>query len=58
VIVGSQSTHTHEVVAIHRTMRAKVDLYIDVGPRGIIFLLWANFLDAHEFFSHQIGPTD
>jgi hypothetical protein len=58
VIVGSRSAHTREVVAIRRTLRSKVDLYIDVGPREIIFLLWAVFLDAREFFSHQIGPTD
>jgi hypothetical protein len=58
VIVGSQSAPTNEVVAIPRTLRVKVDLYIDVGPRKIIFLLWADFFDAREFFSHQIGPTD
>jgi hypothetical protein len=38
-------------------LRAKVDLYIDVGPREIIYLLWAIFLDAHEFLSYQVGPT-
>jgi hypothetical protein len=58
VIVGNRSAHTREVVAIRRTLRSKVDLYIDVGPREIIYLLWAIFLDACEFFSHQVGVND
>jgi hypothetical protein len=35
-----------------------VDLYIDVGPREIIYLLWAIFLDAREFFALQVGPNE
>jgi hypothetical protein len=58
VIVGTRSSHTREVIAIRRKLREKIDLYIDVGPREIIFLLWAIFLDAREFFSHQVGPTE
>jgi hypothetical protein len=58
VIVGAHSAHTREVVAIWSKLRAKVDLYIDVGPREIIYLLWAIFLDAQEFFLHQVGPTE
>jgi hypothetical protein len=46
VLVGTQSAHTKEVVAIRRKLREKVDLYIDIGPREIVFLLWAIFLDA------------
>jgi hypothetical protein len=58
VIVGTRSSHTREVIAIRRKLREKIDLYIDVGPREIIFLLWAIFLDAREFFAQQIGPTE
>jgi hypothetical protein len=58
VVIGTRSAHTREVVAIRRTLRAKVDLYIDIGPREVIYLLWAIFLDAREFLSHQIGPTE
>jgi hypothetical protein len=36
----------------------KIDLYIGVGPCEIIFLLWGIFLDAQEFFSHQVKPRD
>jgi hypothetical protein len=46
------------VVAIRRKRREKVDLYIDIGPREIVFLLWAIFLDAREFFAHQAGPLE
>ena len=59
ILAGTRSAHTREVVAIRRELRGKVDLYIDMGPREIIFLLWAIFLDAQEFFSHQVvGPTN
>jgi hypothetical protein len=58
VVLGTQSAHTREVVAIRRKLRVKIDLYIDVGPREIIYLLWAIFLDAREFLSHQVGPMD
>jgi hypothetical protein len=58
VIVGDRSAHTREVVSIRRKLRERVDLYIDIGPREIIYLLWAIFLDAREFFSHQVGPTE
>jgi hypothetical protein len=58
VVIGTRSAHTREVVAIWQMLRAKVDLYIDVGPREIIYLFWAIFLDAREFLSYQVGPTD
>jgi hypothetical protein len=58
ILVGTRSAHTREVIAIRRKLREKIDLYIDVGPWEIIFLLWAIFLDAREFFSHQVGPTE
>jgi hypothetical protein len=58
VLVGTRSSHAREVIAIRRKLRERIDLYIDVGPREIIFLLWAIFLDAREFFSHQVGPTE
>jgi hypothetical protein len=56
VLVGSRSAHTREVVAIRRKLRVKVDLFIDIGPREILFLLWAIFLDAREVFAQQIEP--
>jgi hypothetical protein len=58
VIVGTRSAHTREVIAIRRKLREKVDLYIDVGPREILYLLWAIFLDAREFFSQQVEPHE
>jgi hypothetical protein len=58
VLVGTRSAHTKEVVAIRRKLREKVDLYINIGPREIVFLLWAIFLDAREFFAHQVGPLE
>jgi hypothetical protein len=57
-IVGLRSTHLCEIIAIRRKLRQKVDLYIDMGPREILFLLWAIFLDAREVFSQQIEDTD
>jgi hypothetical protein len=44
------------VIAIWPKLREKVGLYIDIGPREIIFLLWVIFLDAQKFFAHQAGP--
>jgi hypothetical protein len=58
VVLGTQSAHTREVVAIRRKLRVKIDLYIDVGPREILYLLWAVFLDARDFLSQQVGPMD
>jgi hypothetical protein len=58
VLIGTCSAHTQEVVAIRKKLRAKVDLYIDIGPRQILYLLWAIFLDAREFISQQVEPTD
>jgi hypothetical protein len=57
-VVGLRSAHLREVIAIRSKLRQKVDLYIDMGPKEILFLLWAIFLDAREVFSRQIGDTD
>jgi hypothetical protein len=43
---------------VRRKIRTKVDLFINVGPREITYLLWAIFLDARNFFAHQVGPTE
>jgi hypothetical protein len=51
---GIKCKHLEEVTAIRRTLRNRVDLFVDVKAREIIFILWAIFLDAREFFSHQI----
>jgi hypothetical protein len=53
-VAGLKCKHLEEVTAIRRTLRSRVDLFIDVKTREIIFILWAIFLDAREFFSHQI----
>jgi hypothetical protein len=34
-----------------------VDLFIDIKTREIVFILWAIFLDAPEFFAHQINDA-
>jgi hypothetical protein len=57
-VVGSRSAHLREVIAIRRKLRQKVDLYIGMGPREIIYLLWAIFLDAREIFSASVGDTE
>jgi hypothetical protein len=57
-VVGSRSAHLREVVAIRRKLRQKVDIYIDMGPREILYLLWAVFLDAREIFSQQVEDTE
>jgi hypothetical protein len=57
-VVGLQSTHLCKVMAIGRKLGQKVDLYINMGPREILFLLRAIFLDAREAFSQQIQDTD
>jgi hypothetical protein len=58
VIVGPHSEHTREVVVIRRKLRTKAGLFIDAGPREITYLLWAIFLDACNFFAHQVGPME
>jgi hypothetical protein len=58
VIIGPQSAHTRKVVAIWRKLRVMVNLFIDIGPREILFLLWAIFLDAREFLAQQVADGD
>ena len=31
-----------------------MDLYVDIGPKKILYLLWAIFLDARDFFSMEV----
>jgi hypothetical protein len=57
-VVGGRSAHLREVVAIRRKLQQKVDLYIDMGPKEIIYLLWAIFLDARKVFSAQVTDTE
>jgi hypothetical protein len=57
-VVGARSKHTKEVVAIRSTLRRRMDLFMCIGPKEIVFLLWAIFLDSREFFAHQIEDTD
>jgi hypothetical protein len=35
-----------------------MDLFIGIGPKEILYLVWAIFLDARKFFAHQIKDTD
>jgi hypothetical protein len=49
-VVGSRSAHAWEVVAIRKKLRTRMDLYVNIGPRNILYLLWAIFLDAWDFF--------
>jgi hypothetical protein len=54
-VVGSRSSaHTREVIAIQKKLRTWMDLYVDIGPRKILYLLWAIFLDARDFFSMEV----
>jgi hypothetical protein len=43
------------VTANRRTLQSRVDLFIHVKTREIVFILWAIFLNVREFFSHQIN---
>jgi hypothetical protein len=56
-VAGIKCKHLEEVTAMWRTLRSRVDLFVDVKAREIIFILWAIFLDAKEFFSHQIDDA-
>jgi hypothetical protein len=58
ITAGIKSKHLEEVTAIRRTLRSRVDLFVDVKARKIIFILWAILLDAREFFSQQIEDAD
>jgi hypothetical protein len=53
-VVGSRSAHTKEVVAIRKKLRTRMDLYVNIGPKKILYLLWAIFLDARDFFSREV----
>jgi hypothetical protein len=57
-VVGGRSKHAKEVVAIRTTLRRRMDLFIAIGPKEIVYLLWAIFLDSREFFAHQIEDTE
>jgi hypothetical protein len=57
-IVGSRSAHTREVVSIRRKLRTRMDLYANIGHRKILYLLWAIFLDARDFFSKEVQPGE
>jgi hypothetical protein len=56
-VIGIRITHLLEVMAIHRKLGQKVDLYISMGPRDIRFLLCVIFLDAWEIFLQQVKDT-
>jgi hypothetical protein len=53
-VAGIKCKHLEEVTAMRQTLRNRVDLFVDVKSQEIIFILWAIFLDAREFFLHQI----
>jgi hypothetical protein len=53
-VVGSRSAHTREVIAIRKKLRTRMDIYVDIGPQKILYLLWAIFLDARDFFSREV----
>jgi hypothetical protein len=57
-MVGLRSKHTKEVVAIRSILRRRMDLFIGIGPKEILYLVWAIFLDSGGFFAHQIEDTD
>jgi hypothetical protein len=57
-VVGTRSNHTKKVVAIRATLRRRMNLFIGIGPKEILYLVWAIFLDSREFFAHQIKDTD
>jgi hypothetical protein len=57
-VVGLRSRHTKEVVSIHSTLRRCMDLFIGIGPKEIVYFVWAFFLDSCKFFAQQIEDTD
>jgi hypothetical protein len=57
-VVGLRSQHTKEVVTIRSTLRRRMDLFIGIGPKEIVYLVWAIFLDSREFFAQQNEDTD
>jgi hypothetical protein len=56
-VTGLKCKHLQEVTAIRRTLQSRVDLFIDVKTREIILILGATFLDAREFFLHQMDEA-
>ena len=54
IVVGSRSAHTREVAASREKLRTRMDLYVNIDPKMIIYLLWEIFLDARGFFSGKV----
>ena len=48
MMVGKKSVHTREVVVIRKTLRTRMDLYVGIEHKSIIYILWAIFLDARD----------
>ena len=51
-VVVKKSVHMREMVVIRKILRIRMDLYIDIEKKMIIYLLWEIFLGARGFFSN------
>ena len=57
-VVGSQSMHTQEVAAIRGELRSRIDIYMNIDPQRIIYLLQEIFVDAWYFFSGEVHSRE
>jgi hypothetical protein len=56
--VGTYSFHTIQVRAMYETLLSRVDVFSEITPRQILYLLWAIFLDARQFFSKSVEDNE
>ena len=53
-VVGKKRVHLREVVVIRKSLRTRMDIYVDIEKKMIIYLLWAIFLDTGYLFSKEV----
>ena len=58
MVVVRRSAHIQEVVEIRKKLQTQIDLYVDIEPQNILYLLWEIFLDDRCFFSREVHPGE
>ena len=53
-VVSKKSVHTREVVVIRKTLITRMDPYVDIEQKRIIYLVWEIFWGTRDLFSEEV----
>ena len=53
-MVVKKIVHLKEMVVIRNTPRTRMNIYVDIDQKRIIYLLWVIFLDARDLFLKEV----